>query len=75
LGLPWRTALDDGLDLSASTVLAAEIVDDLRAALEEFELIGADLARPAPPRPPEPPPPAIAARAQPRRGFGCVARG
>ncbi len=36
-------ALDDGADLADSDLIAAEIAADLRAALEEFELIAADL--------------------------------
>jgi type I restriction enzyme M protein len=38
-------ALDDGADLPDPDLIAAEIVEDLPAALEEFELIGADLGR------------------------------
>jgi type I restriction enzyme M protein len=37
-------SLEDGANLPDPDVLAAEIVEDLRAALEEFELIYADLA-------------------------------
>jgi type I restriction enzyme M protein len=37
-------SLEDGANLTDPDVLAAEIIEDLRAALEEFELIGADLA-------------------------------
>jgi type I restriction enzyme M protein len=37
-------SLEDGANLPDPDVLAAEIIEDLRAALEEFELIGADLA-------------------------------
>ena len=36
-------ALEDGANLPDPDVIAAEIVEDLRAALEEFELIYADL--------------------------------
>jgi type I restriction enzyme M protein len=39
--------LEDGANLPDPDVLAAEIIEDLRAALEEFESIGADLAQPA----------------------------
>ncbi len=38
-------SLQDGANLPEPDVIAAEIVEDLRAALEEFELIYADLAR------------------------------
>jgi type I restriction enzyme M protein len=38
-------SLEDGSNLPDPDVLAAEIVEDLRAALEEFELIYADLER------------------------------
>jgi type I restriction enzyme M protein len=38
-------SLEDGANLPDPDVLAAEIIEDLRAALEEFELIGADLMR------------------------------
>jgi type I restriction enzyme M protein len=38
-------SLEDGANLPEPDVLAAEIVEDLRAALEEFELIYADLER------------------------------
>jgi type I restriction enzyme M protein len=41
-------SLEDGANLSDPDVLAAEIIEDLRAALEEFELIGADLASTSP---------------------------
>ena len=41
-------SLEDGANLPAPDILAAEIVEDLRAALEAFELIAADLA-PSPP--------------------------
>jgi type I restriction enzyme M protein len=37
-------SLEDEANLPDPDVLAAEIIEDLRAALEEFELIGADLA-------------------------------
>lgn len=40
-------SLEDGANLPEPDVLAAEIVEDLRAALEEFELIYADLDRTA----------------------------
>ena len=36
--------LEDGANLPDAEVLAAEIIEDPRAALEEFELIGTDLA-------------------------------
>jgi type I restriction enzyme M protein len=42
-------SLEDGSNLPAPDILAAEIVEDLRAALEEFELISADLERTATP--------------------------
>jgi type I restriction enzyme M protein len=35
----------DGANLPAPEVIAAEIVEDLRAALEDFELLSLDLAR------------------------------
>jgi hypothetical protein len=38
-------SLEDGANLPDPDVLALEIFEDLRAALEEFELIGAELAR------------------------------
>jgi type I restriction enzyme M protein len=38
-------SLEDGANLPDPDVLAAEIIEDLRAALEEFELISADLTR------------------------------
>jgi type I restriction enzyme M protein len=38
-------SLEDGANLPDPDVLAAEIVEDLRAALEEFELIYADMER------------------------------
>ena len=38
-------SLQDGANLPPPEVIAAEIVEDLRAALEEFELISLDLAR------------------------------
>jgi type I restriction enzyme M protein len=38
-------SLEDGANLPDPDVLAVEINEDLQAALEEFELIGADLAR------------------------------
>jgi type I restriction enzyme M protein len=37
-------SLEDGANLPDPDVLAIEIIEDLRAALEEFELIGADLS-------------------------------
>nr|MBA2755439.1 N-6 DNA methylase [Chloroflexia bacterium] len=39
-------SLEDAAGLPDPDVIAAEIVEDLRAALEEFELIQGDLARP-----------------------------
>jgi type I restriction enzyme M protein len=36
-------SLEDAASLGAPDEIAAEIVEDLRAALEEFELIAADL--------------------------------
>ena len=40
-------SLEDAADLKDPDVIAAEIVEDLRAALEEFETIQADLEQPA----------------------------
>jgi type I restriction enzyme M protein len=40
-------ALADGDNLPAPGVIAAEIVEDLHAALEQFRLIASDLAEPA----------------------------
>src|SRR3712207_6396460 len=40
-------SLEDSASLADPDVIAAEIVEDLRAALEEFEAIGAELAAPA----------------------------
>jgi len=36
-------SLEDAAGLADPDIIATEIVEDLRAALEEFELIGADL--------------------------------
>jgi type I restriction enzyme M protein len=38
-------SLDDGSGLEAPEVIAAEIIEDLQTALDEFSLIYADLAR------------------------------
>jgi type I restriction enzyme M protein len=40
-------SLEDSASLEDPDIIAAEIVEDLRAALEEFEAIGAELAEPA----------------------------
>jgi type I restriction enzyme M protein len=40
-------SLEDSASLVDPDLIAAEIVEDLRAALEEFEAIGAELAAPA----------------------------
>jgi type I restriction enzyme M protein len=40
-------SLADSANLEDPEVIAAEIIEDLRAALEEFELIQADLAQEA----------------------------
>jgi type I restriction enzyme M protein len=37
-------SFEDGANLPDSDVLTADIIEDLRAALEEFELTGANLA-------------------------------
>ena len=37
-------SLEDSANLQDPDVIAAEIIEDLRAALEEFELIQGDLA-------------------------------
>jgi type I restriction enzyme M protein len=39
-------SLEDSASLADPDVIAAEIVEDLRAALEEFEAIGAEFAQP-----------------------------
>lgn len=39
------TAREDAANLPAPDVIAAEIVEDLRAALDKFTLIAADLQR------------------------------
>ena len=46
LDLSWvrDESLDDGADLEDPDVIAAEIIEDLQAALDEFALIQADLA-------------------------------
>jgi type I restriction enzyme M protein len=46
-------SLEDGANLPDPDVLAAEIIEDLRAALEEFELIGVDLIKASPSTPVE----------------------
>jgi type I restriction enzyme M protein len=38
-------SLEDSANLPAPQVIAAEIAEDLRAALEQFEAIQADLAQ------------------------------
>ena len=49
LDLTWLRddALEDAATLADPDLIAAEIVEDLRAALEQFGLIGGDLALPA----------------------------
>jgi type I restriction enzyme M protein len=46
LNLSWvrDQSLDDGADLNYPDVIAQEIIEDLKAALDEFALIQADLA-------------------------------
>ncbi len=45
-------SLEDSANLPAPEVIAGEIVDDLRAALEQFEAIQTDLSRKVPGRTP-----------------------
>jgi type I restriction enzyme M protein len=40
-------SLEGSANLPAPDVIAAEIIEDLRAALEQFEAIAADLGSPA----------------------------
>jgi type I restriction enzyme M protein len=49
LDISWLKddSLEDSANLPDPDVIAAEIAEDLRAALEQFEAIQADLARPA----------------------------
>lgn len=48
LDITWLRdeSLEDGSNLPAPDILAQEIADDLRSALEEFEALAADLSAP-----------------------------
>ena len=47
LDITWLKdeSLEEGANLPAPEVLAAEIIEDLRAALEEFEAVLGDVGR------------------------------